>query len=78
MTRYLQGCALKRFQDYMVEYNKETGKFDYWFKEGKHATLFALAVGTMAQEVRAPNVPLTACCPACGHKMQRWEIKWEV
>ena len=78
MTRYLQGCALKRYQDYMVEYSPSKAKFQYWFVQGKHATLFQLAVSSLEQEYATAKPRLTAKCPSCNHRMNSWEIEWEV
>ena len=78
MTRYLQGCALKRYVDYMVDFNAKTNKFEYWFAQGKHATLFQLAVSNLQQEYASAKPKLTAVCPCCQHRMNSWEIEWEV
>ena len=78
MTRYLKGCDLKRYQDYMVEYSVKQDAFLYWFAEAKYATLFQLAVSNMEQEYAGTKPRLTAVCPCCKHRMNSWEIEWEV
>ena len=78
MTKYLQGCALKRYKDYMVDYNPRSSKFEYWFKESKYALLFQLAVSNLEQEYTDQKPRLTAVCPSCNHKMNSWDIDWEI
>lgn len=78
MTVYLRGCNLKRYKDYMVEYNPKTTNFEYWFAEAPMAMLFQLRVSTLQQEFKQPGQHLTAVCPKCNHKMNRWDIDWEV
>jgi|DEB0MinimDraft_10_1074344.scaffolds.fasta_scaffold131433_1 hypothetical protein len=77
MTKYLQGCDLKRNKDYMVEFNPRTNQFDYWFLEGKYATLFGLMVANKTQEYKLPNQRLHARCPHCAGKFESYEIEWE-
>ena len=77
MTNYLKGCELKRYTDYMVQFNKFTNKFEYWFKEGQYATLFALRVSGMKQEYGTKKPALYACCSNCGHTVPRHEIEWK-
>lgn len=77
MTKYLQGCELKRYIDYIVDFDNKTNQFQYWFKEGQYATLFALRVSGMQQEYGTKKPQLHACCSNCGHTVPRHEIEWK-
>tara|TARA_R110000823_G_C15655585_1_gene471461 strand:+ start:110 stop:508 length:399 start_codon:yes stop_codon:yes gene_type:complete len=73
MTRYLHGCSLKRYRDYVVQYDR--GQYQYWFRKGKYATLFAIAVsGVLATPVKGHRFQIE--CPHCHGKFDRQQIVW--
>ncbi len=65
LTTYLQGCSLKRYHDYMVQYSPTTKHYEYWFREAKYATLFSIRCATMQQSVRGKGYPFKIECPHC-------------
>mgnify|MGYP003115135604 FL=1 len=74
LTAYLKGCSLKKYEDYMVGYNVASKHYEYWFAQGKYATLFAIRCAMMQQSVRGKGYPFNIECPQCQHQFRH--IKW--
>ena len=76
LTHALQGVRLKRYQDYMIDFNPRTQQYEYWFLDGAMATLFALVCGTMLQTVAATGNQFAIECPHCAGHFATQDIKW--
>ena len=76
LTAYLQGCSLKRYQDYMVQYDALTKHYEYYFREAKYATLFAITCATMLQKTARKGYPFKIECPNCQHQFRHptWTV----
>ena len=75
LTGFLQSMKLHKNKHYIVEYNKAKGVFVYSFRKGKFATIFALAVGHLAQQ---PNKEIKVVCPGCGGKFHTYDLGYTV
>lgn len=76
MTRILQGCQLKRNQDYMIEYNEATQMFEYWFLDPRNQTMFAIAASNLKQTVASQGPKFDIECPHCQGHFGTHQIKW--
>jgi hypothetical protein len=74
LTTLLRGVQLKRNVDYMLEYNH--GRYEYWFKEAKHATLFSLIVPQTGQSLASGGQQFDVECPHCANTFPTSQIKW--
>jgi hypothetical protein len=77
LTRMLQGCRLKRNQDYMIDFNDNTDKYEYYFADGRHATMFALMCSTMTQPIKGPGHKFNIQCPHCNQQFGTKDIIWK-
>ena len=76
LTHYLQGMSLRRFKDYIVDFNPVTDKYEYWFVDPKVQLMFALACGHLLQGFQAPGQTFDVECPHCQQTFPRQDIKW--
>lgn len=76
LTRMLQGVQLKRNQDYMIDFNIKTDKYEYWFRDGPTAMMFQLMCGHLKQNVSQPGHKFDIECPHCQATFPTEDIKW--
>ena len=76
LTTYLQGCSLKRYQDYMVQYDNLSKHYEYWFKDPRMALLFSLRCSYMKQKTAGKGYPFKIECPNCQHQFRNptWTV----
>ena len=77
LTNALQGVSLKRYRDYMIDYNPKTEQYEYWFLDSQMATLFALVCSTMLQTVSASGHRFDIECPHCHTTFDTKNITWK-
>lgn len=78
LTKYLQGCNLKRYKDYMVSYNAQSQNYEYWFKDAQYQMLFALAISGMKQSTKDKGYAFSITCPCCNTNIEKKDIKWDL
>ena len=76
LTNLLRGVRLLKNRDYMVDYNKSTQKYEYWFLEGQMATLFTLACGSLKQGYTPQGHQFDVGCPHCNATFPTKDIIW--
>lgn len=74
LTNILKGCALKRNQDYMVEFTK--GLYHYWFLDKRHAFMFQIASSNFTQSVAPKGHKFDIQCPHCQTQFATEQIVW--
>ena len=74
MTKVLGGSGLKRYKDYMVDFNK--GQYEYWFKESLDAAMFKLASCGVLQRMGMPGAKFKIKCPCCSSVFDKTDIEW--
>ena len=74
LTRYLQGCALQRYRDYLVEYNGKD--YEYWFRDAKISLLFSLRCSLMQQTRRGQGHRFRIECPHCRKIHDTHSVRW--
>jgi hypothetical protein len=74
VTRFLQGCQLKRNQDYMIDFNARTDKYEYWFDDAQNAMMFGLMCGSMTQPLAGIG---DIQCPHCAGVIDSHSIHWD-
>jgi hypothetical protein len=77
LTRILQGCRLKRNQDYMIEYNEATQMYEYWFLDPRNQLMFAIAASTVKQSHAAQGPKFDIQCPHCLNQFATKDITWK-
>jgi hypothetical protein len=78
LTKYLQGCSLKRYVDYMVDFNTSTLNYEYWFNDPQYQLMFSLYVGGMKQSTKGKGYAFSISCPHCQAKIKRPDIEWDL
>jgi len=78
LTRYLSGCNLKRYKDYIVEYNQQSQNYEYWFQDPHYQLMFSLAVAGMKQSTTSKGYPFKIVCPCCNTTIKNEEIEWSL
>jgi len=76
LTRMLQGVQLKRNQDYMIDFNDQTQKYEYWFRDGPTAMMFQLMCGHLKQTLNPQGLKFDIECPHCQATFPTEDIKW--
>ena len=76
LTHMLQGVQLKRNQDYMIDFNTKTDKYEYWFRDGPTALMFQLMCGHLRQITSPPGMKFDVECPCCKATFPTEDIKW--
>ena len=76
LTRFLQGCQLKRNQDCMIDFNAKTNKYEYWFDDGQNALMFSLMCGHMTQTLAGSGHKFAVECDQCKNIMYPEQITW--
>lgn len=77
LTTALQGVRLKRYRDYMIDYNAQTQQYEYWFLDPAMATLFALVAATLTQTFKnGPGHQFDIECPHCKTSFPTSSIIW--
>ena len=75
LTRYLQGCGLKRFKDYLIDFNGQD--YEYWFRDARMALLFSLRCSFMKQTRAAHRSHgFKIECPDCHKHIGQEDIEW--
>jgi hypothetical protein len=76
LTRILQGCQLKRNQDYMIDYNEGTQMYEYWFLDPRNQLMFAMASSNLKQTTIVNGHKFDIECPHCQTHFATTQIKW--
>ena len=77
LTRYLQGCGLKRFRDYLIDFNGQD--YEYWFRDSRVALLFSLRCSFMKQtRQHAGSHRFKIECPDCHKHIDQEDIEWRI
>jgi hypothetical protein len=76
LTRFLQGCQLKRNQNYMIDFNAKTDKYEYWFDDAQNALMFGLMCGSMKQTLAGSGQKFDIVCPHCAGIIDSHNIHW--
>ena len=74
MTKVLGGSGLRRYKDYLVEFNN--GRYEYWFKEPLDAAMFKLASCGVLQRMGLPGAKFNIKCPCCSSIFKQTDIEW--
>lgn len=75
LTHLLQGMKLRRYEDYMIDYDGVKKVYQYYFRDPKHALVFNLTASNIKQTV-ADSKQLKIVCEACGNHIDNHNIKW--
>ena len=77
LTRYLHGCDLKRYKDYLVDFNGTD--YEYWFKDSRTSLLFSLRCSFMKQtRVGGRTHKFKVECPDCHKQIDQEDIEWTI
>lgn len=74
LTRLLNGAKLKKYVDYMIDYNN--GFYEYWFLTPQHQLFFSIITSGMTQSVHQPNTQFDILCPHCANTFPTQDITW--
>lgn len=76
LTKFLQGCNLKKNEHYIVGYDKIAKMYQYWFVNDNDAMLFKLRCGHLKQTLTEEGPKFKTQCTNCGHITERKDINW--
>jgi L-rhamnose mutarotase len=74
MTKVLGATGLKRYKDYMVQF--ENRQYEYWFKEDVDAAMFKLSSAGVVQKMGLPGAKFKIKCPCCSAIYDKTDIEW--
>lgn len=74
LTPILRGCSLKRYQDYMIEWNGN--EYEYWFLDQRWALMFQIASAGYTQSVASKNPLFSLECPMCKFHIHPHNFTW--